>query len=86
VLELIHHISAREGIKVYVASRQWTEFNNAFYENLMLRMQGLATADMAHLVEFKFERNRGFLELKKIFLIGSCLETARHLQDCNRPS
>jgi hypothetical protein len=69
VLELIQHINAQEGIKVCVASRQWTEFNDAFHENPMLRMQDLTTADMAHFVGVKFEDNRGFLELKKIFPI-----------------
>ncbi|PMD50078.1 uncharacterized protein K444DRAFT_622302 [Hyaloscypha bicolor E] len=80
VLELIQHINDRNGIKVCVASRQWTEFNDAFNLNPMLRMQELTTADMAHFVGVKFEGNRGFLELKTIFPT----ETARLVGDVVR--
>jgi hypothetical protein len=67
VLELIQKINSRDGIKICVASRQWTEFNDAFHESPLLRMQDLTSADMAHFVEAKLEVNRGFLELKRIF-------------------
>jgi hypothetical protein len=67
VLELIQKINSRDGIKMCVASRHWTEFNDAFHESPMLRMQNLTSADMAHFVEAKLEGNRGFLELKRIF-------------------
>jgi hypothetical protein len=69
VLDLIQNINSRNGIKVCVASRQWTEFNDAFHQSPMLRMQDLTAADMAHFVEAKLEGNRGFLELKKIYPI-----------------
>ena len=67
VLELIQKINSRDGIKICVASRQWTEFNDAFHESPMLRMQDLTSADMAHFVDAKLDGNRGFLELKRIF-------------------
>jgi hypothetical protein len=67
VLELIQKINSRDGIKICIASRQWTEFNDAFHESPMLRMQDLTAADMALFVEGKLEGNRGFSELKKIF-------------------
>ena len=74
VLNLIHKMSLRNGIKICVASRQWTEFNDAFRQNPMLRMQDLTTADMAHFVQAKLEGNRGFVELKRIFPIeATCL-------------
>lgn len=69
VLELIHNLSPQNGIKICIASRQWTEFNDAFYQNPMLRMQDLTNADMAHFVQAKLEGNTGFVELKKIFPI-----------------
>ena len=67
VVELIQHINACDGIKVCVASRQWTEFNDAFHQSPMLRMQDLTTADLAYFVRAKLEGNRGFLELRQIF-------------------
>lgn len=67
VLELIQKINSWTHIKVCVASRQWTEFNDAFNQSPMLRMQDLTTADMAYFVEAKLEANRGFLELRRIF-------------------
>jgi hypothetical protein len=67
VLELIQKINSRDGIKICVASRQWTEFNDAFHESPCLRMQDLTATDMAHFVDAKLEGNRGFLELKRIF-------------------
>ncbi|KAN0110089.1 hypothetical protein V8E51_006476 [Hyaloscypha variabilis] len=82
VLELIHNLSARNGIKICVASRQWTEFNDAFRQNPMLRMQDLTNADMAHFVQAKLDRNRGFLDLKRVFpleatnLIGDVVSKA----------
>jgi hypothetical protein len=67
VLELIQKINSRDGIKICVASRQWTEFNDAFHESPCLRMQDLTATDMAHFVDAKLEGNRGFLNLKRIF-------------------
>ncbi|PMD15987.1 hypothetical protein NA56DRAFT_324899 [Hyaloscypha hepaticicola] len=67
VLELIQKINSRDCIKICVASRQWTEFNDAFHQSPMLRMQDLTAADLAHFVDAKLEGNRGFLERKRIF-------------------
>ena len=67
VLELIQHMNSLKGIKVCVASRQWTEYSDTFYESPMLRMQDLTTADMVYFIGVKFESNRAYLELKKVF-------------------
>ncbi|KAH6632215.1 hypothetical protein F5144DRAFT_245063 [Chaetomium tenue] len=67
VIELIQHINARAGIKICVAGRQWTEFNDAFRGNPMLRMQDLNMVDITHLVRTKLEANAGFSELQSLF-------------------
>lgn len=67
IVELIQSISSRKGIKVCVASRQWSEFNDAFDQHPMLRMQDLTYQDITCYVGAKFNNSRGFTELKEIF-------------------
>lgn len=66
-IELIRSISSRKGIKVCLASRQWSEFSDAFDQHPMLRMQDLTSQDITHYVDAKFHHSRGFMELKEIF-------------------
>jgi len=67
VIEFIQHTNTRRGIKMCVAGRQWTEFNDAFRANPMLRMQDINMADIKHIVKTKLEGNAGFSELRRIF-------------------
>lgn len=66
-LELIHTVSDRGGIKICLASRQWTEFNDALDKYPMLRIQDLTEKDMIHFVQGSLEANRGFSDLSKAF-------------------
>ncbi|KAK2597927.1 hypothetical protein N8I77_012679 [Diaporthe amygdali] len=66
-LKLIHNISDRGNIKVCLASRQWTEFNDALDKHAMLRIQDLTENDMIHFVQGNLEANRGFSDLCKTF-------------------
>lgn len=65
-IAMIQQISAWPGVKVCVASRQWSEFQDALYDNPMLRVQDLTGNDMELYVTTKFKENRGFAELVKI--------------------
>ncbi|KAF3762491.1 hypothetical protein M406DRAFT_107917 [Cryphonectria parasitica EP155] len=67
ILTLISDVCRRGGIKVCVASRQWTEFNDALDRHPMLRMQDVTENDMLLFVRGKLEANRGFSDLSKIF-------------------
>lgn len=49
------------------ASRQWSEFNDAFDQHPMLRMQDLTYQDIACYVDVKFNNSRGFTEIREIF-------------------
>lgn len=66
-IALIQQMSAWPGVKVCVASRQWSEFQDALYDHPMLRVQDLTGNDMELYVDTKFKENRGFAELVKIY-------------------
>lgn len=65
-LELIHDISQR-GIKLCLASRQWTEFNDNLDKYPKLRIQDLTEKDMFRFVRGSLEANRGFSDLSMVF-------------------
>lgn len=65
-ISLIQKISAWPGVKVCVASRQWSEFQDALDDNPMLRVQDLTGKDMKLYVHAKFKESRGFAELVKV--------------------
>lgn len=65
-LELIHDISQR-GIKLCLASRQWTEFNDSLDKYPKLRIQDLTEKDMFKFVRGSLEANRGFSDLSMLF-------------------
>lgn len=65
-IALIQQMAAWPGVKVCVASRQWSEFQDALDDNPMLRVQDLTGKDMELYVHAKFKENRGFAELVKI--------------------
>lgn len=67
VLDLVQDLSSRKGVKVCVASRQWSEFNDVLDSNPMLRMQDLTGNDMHIFVNGQFGGNRAFKDLEKTF-------------------
>ncbi|CVK91303.1 uncharacterized protein FMAN_09446 [Fusarium mangiferae] len=58
---------AAQGIKVCVASRPWTEFEDAFNDGPMLQMHLLTEDDMMTFVTNSFQQNRGYIELKNVY-------------------
>ncbi|KAK0616675.1 hypothetical protein B0T14DRAFT_250916 [Immersiella caudata] len=82
VIELIQRINFRSGTKLCIASRPWTEFNDAFRANPTLRMQDVNTADIKHVVKAKLEENQGFVDLRRIF----AAETSRLIDEVVRKS
>jgi hypothetical protein len=68
VIECIRHIKARcrRGLKVCAASRPWTEFQDEFNEGPMLQMHLHTQDDIRTFITENFQRNRGFLERKKL--------------------
>ncbi|CAM1502182.1 Fc.00g041660.m01.CDS01 [Cosmosporella sp. VM-42] len=59
--------SSAGGIKICVASRPWTEFDDAFNDGPMLQMHLLTQDDMTTFVSRRFQGNRGYIELKHIY-------------------
>ncbi|KAF5979244.1 hypothetical protein FBULB1_5811 [Fusarium bulbicola] len=57
---------AAQGIKICVASRPWTEFEDAFNDGPMLQMHLLTEDDMMTFVKKSFQKNRGYIELKSV--------------------
>ncbi|KAF5531083.1 hypothetical protein FMEXI_13162 [Fusarium mexicanum] len=57
---------AAQGIKICVASRPWTEFEDAFNDGPMLQMH-LTEDDMMTFVKESFQKNRGYIELKNVY-------------------
>ncbi|KAF9770516.1 hypothetical protein IL306_011920 [Fusarium sp. DS 682] len=58
---------AAQGIKICVASRPWTEFEDAFNDGPMLQMHLLTEYDMMAFVTQSFQKNRGYIELKNVY-------------------
>ncbi|KAK5657414.1 hypothetical protein OQA88_2984 [Cercophora sp. LCS_1] len=68
VVELINNITnTAKHIKVCVASRPWTEFNDAFRHSPTMEMHLLTHLDIAVFVNSKLSANQGFAELKAIY-------------------
>ncbi|KAI1135642.1 hypothetical protein F5Y05DRAFT_415982 [Hypoxylon sp. FL0543] len=70
VVELIHGLQttgAGSSIKLCVASRPWTEFDDAFYDGPTLQMHLLTQDDMTTFVTHQFDKSRGFQEMKHIY-------------------
>jgi energy-coupling factor transporter ATP-binding protein EcfA2 len=67
ILELIHEINTYHGVKLCVAGRPWIEFEDAFNECPMLRMEQLTDKDIEFFTRKRFELNRGFKLLKNVF-------------------
>lgn len=65
-VELVKQMSSWPDLKICVASRQWSEFNDALYGSPMIRMQDLTSQDLALFVRDKLSGNRAFAELTKI--------------------
>ncbi|KAK0615107.1 hypothetical protein B0T17DRAFT_498541 [Bombardia bombarda] len=59
--------TSASSLKVCLASRPWTEFDDAYGENPMLRMDSLTQDDMAVFVEGKFRDNKGYTELMQLY-------------------
>ncbi|KAM0499066.1 hypothetical protein ACHAP8_005770 [Fusarium lateritium] len=58
---------AAQGIKICIASRPWTEFEDAFNDGPMLQMHLLTEDDMMTFVTKSFQKNRGYIELKSVY-------------------
>jgi hypothetical protein len=58
---------AAHGIKICIASRPWTEFEDAFNDGPMLQMHLLTEDDMMTFVTKSFQENRGYIELKSVY-------------------
>ncbi len=67
VVELIQRLNTWDGVKICVASRQWIEFNDAFGNNPMVRMQDLTGHDIEHFVRSWLGGSQGFLDLQRVF-------------------
>ena len=67
VVEFIQRTNKRSGVKICVAGRQWTEFNDAFQKNPKLRIQDLNMADTMHITKSRLEENAGFSDLQCSF-------------------
>jgi hypothetical protein len=67
MLEFIQRTNKRSGVKICVAGRQWTEFNDAFRKSPKLRMQDLNMADIMHITKGRLEENAGFSDLQRSF-------------------
>lgn len=65
-VKLVQQMSNWPGLKICVASRQWSEFNDALYGSPMIRMQDLTSQDLALFVDDRLSGNRAFAELTKI--------------------
>ena len=59
--------SSAHGMKICVASRPWTEFDDASNDGPMLQMHLLTQDDMATFVAKRFQDNRCYIELKHIY-------------------
>ncbi|KAH7074681.1 heterokaryon incompatibility protein-domain-containing protein [Paraphoma chrysanthemicola] len=65
LIELLKEMAARPHIKMCVASRPWSVFQDAFNTGPNLTLQDLTRTDIRVYVNTKFYENRGFLELEK---------------------
>lgn len=54
------------GLKCCVASRPWTEFDDAFSEGPMVQMHLLTQDDMTMFVQNQFSQNKGYVELQHL--------------------
>lgn len=72
VLDLIQNLT-RSGIKVCVASRQWSEFNDVLDQHPMLRMQDMIARDMNLFVHGNIRCHRAFMDIKKTFPVEAGL-------------
>ncbi|KAH7258790.1 hypothetical protein B0J15DRAFT_303629 [Fusarium solani] len=82
ILDPLRVIYTQQGTKVCMASREWSEFDDALHQHPKLRMQDLTFPDMKHYAMSRLAATRGFLELQFIFpgeteaLIGELLGKA----------
>ncbi|KAL7946976.1 hypothetical protein V8C42DRAFT_298975 [Trichoderma barbatum] len=69
VIQCIRHITAQcpSGLKLCVASRSWTEFQDEFSECPMLQMHLQSNNDMAAFITGMFNNNKGYIEQEKIY-------------------
>ncbi|KAI1850353.1 hypothetical protein JX266_004211 [Neoarthrinium moseri] len=69
VLDLIREVTkvSQDCIKVCVASRPWTEFDDEFYGNPLLEMHLLTFDDLRSFVKTQLDENRGFDEMRRIY-------------------
>jgi len=67
MVEFVQRTNKRSGVKISVAGRQWTEFNDAFQKNPKLRMQDLNMVDIMHITKGRLEANVGFSDLQRSF-------------------
>ncbi|OIW34319.1 hypothetical protein CONLIGDRAFT_709693 [Coniochaeta ligniaria NRRL 30616] len=69
VVELFKDIERRcgPGLKACVASRPWTEFDDAYNDSPMLEMHRLTRDDMMAFVRGKFQGHKGFIEQRHLY-------------------
>ncbi|KAH7130987.1 hypothetical protein EDB81DRAFT_950406 [Dactylonectria macrodidyma] len=67
IVELINDINSRGNVKVCVASRPWTEFNDAFRQSPGMEIHLLTNHDIATFVNSQLHRNQGFKELREVY-------------------
>ena len=65
LIELLKEMADSSHIKMCVASRPWSVFQDAFDTGPHLILQRLTLRDIKHYVDTKFYENRGFVELQK---------------------
>jgi hypothetical protein len=69
VVELFKDIERRggHGLKTCVASRPWTEFDDAYNDSPMLEMHRITRDDMIAFVRGKFQGHKGFNEQRHLY-------------------
>jgi hypothetical protein len=65
LIELLKEMTGSLHIKIYVASRTWSVFQDAFNSGPNLTLQYLTYQDISLFVHAEFYKNRGFLELER---------------------
>lgn len=66
LLGLLSRLQRDDGIKLCVASRQWTVFWDAFRQNPSLRMEALTRPDIDKFITGRFKESRAIDDLKKV--------------------
>ncbi|KAI1331886.1 hypothetical protein F5Y16DRAFT_395175 [Xylariaceae sp. FL0255] len=69
IADLVQRLASKAGnsLKFCIASRPWTEFNDAFHRFSMVQIHLLTNDDITKFVNGKLNDNRGFEEIARIY-------------------